>query len=203
MIRLAHPGTIADLAAGAGGLPVYMSGPFDIAQPVVSTIRGWFARHALGFELDISERTVAALVGDGWRKAPAAPPELIHARDLWVDMDDWGRRWPSERVRFGAMLLITVAEASGKHVTGEAAATEIEAFLRSGRPVGWLAIEPTAAPTAATPRLKFHSRFAVEGFRQIDLVRFAGVWPAVDAEPFRPVFATFAVRHDRPHLSVV
>jgi hypothetical protein len=116
----------------------------------------------------------------------------VHARALWADVRDWDRRWPVERTRFGAMLLITVkenlvrGEAGGwaaEHVIGSVVATEVEAFLRMNRPVGWLAVE--------LDHFRFRSRFAVEGFRRIDLVRFAGVWPVVDAEPFRPAFSIF------------
>jgi hypothetical protein len=169
------PGTVADLAARADGMPVYMSGAFDLAPSAISAIRGWLARQAPGD---------APGSGSGTR--------FVHARDLWADVRDWDRRWPAERARFGAMLLITVKEEpvpgetggeGAEHVIGSVVATEIEAFLRMNRPVGWLAIEPG--------RFRFRSRFAIEGFRRIDLVRFAAVWPAVDAEPFRPAFSIF------------
>jgi hypothetical protein len=114
---------------------------------------------------------------------------------------DWDRRWPVERTRFGAMLLITVKEdpvrGEAEHIIGSIVATEIEAFLRMNRSVGWLAVE--------LDHFRFRSRFAVEGFRRIDLVRFAGVWPAVNAELFRPAFSIFTTprRSAPPQLSAV
>jgi hypothetical protein len=182
------PGTVADLAARADRMPVYMSGAFDLAPSAISAIQGWLARQAPGG---------APGSGSGTR--------FVHARDLWADVPDWDRRWPSERGRFGAMLLITVKEEpvpadtrgeGAEHVIGSVVATEIEAFLRMNRPVGWLAVEPG--------HFRFRSRFAVEGFRRIDLVRFAGVWPSVDAEPFCPAFSIFTTpRRGEPRLSAV
>jgi len=182
------PGTIADLAAHARAMPVYMSGAFDLAPSAMSAIRRWLACPVPGS---------APGSGSGTR--------FVHARALWADVRDWDRRWPAERARFGAMLLITVKEepvpgetggGTAEHVIGSVVATEIEAFLRMNRPVGWLAVERS--------RFRFRSRFAVEGFRRIDLVRFAGVWPAVDAEPFRPAFSIFTTpRRGEPRLSAV
>ena len=169
-------------------MPVYMSGAFDLAPSAMSAIRRWLACPVPGS---------APGSGSGTR--------FVHARALWADVRDWDRRWPAERARFGAMLLITVKEEpvpaeSGckatEHVIGSVVATEIEAFLRMNRPVGWLAVEPG--------RFRFRSRFAVEGFRRIDLVRFAGVWPAVDAEPFCPAFSIFTTRRrGEPRLSAM
>ena len=182
------PGTVADLAARAGEAPIYISGAFDLAPPAMFAIRRWLERQAPGS---------APGSGSGTR--------FVHARALWADVRDWDRRWPAERARFGAMLLITVKEepvpgetggGTAEHVIGSVVATEIEAFLRMNRPVGWLAVERS--------RFRFRSRFAVEGFRRIDLVRFAGVWPAVDAEPFRPAFSIFTTpRRGEPRLSAV
>jgi hypothetical protein len=182
------PGTVADLAARAGEAPIYISGAFDLAPPAMSAIRRWLTRQAPG-----------SVTGSGART------KFIHARALWADVRDWDHRWPAERARFGAMLLITVKEqpipsetdgGAAEHVIGSVVATEIEAFLRMNRPVGWLAVELGC--------FRFRSRFAVEGFRQIDLVRFASVWPALDADPFRPAFSTFTTpRRSAPRLSAV
>jgi hypothetical protein len=181
------PGTIADLVARASGMPVYMSGAFDLAPSTMSAIRDWLARQVPGSAPGLAFGT-----------------RFVHARALWADVRDWDRRWPTERARFGAMLLITVKEepapdetsGAAEHVIGSVVATEIEAFGRMNRPVGWLAVE--------LGRFRFRSRFAVEGFHRIDLVRFAGVWPAVDAEPFCPAFSTFTTpRRGEPRLSVV
>jgi len=187
------PGTVADLAARAGEAPIYMSGAFDLAPLAMSAIRDWLACQVPGSAA-------------GPRPAPGrSATRFVHARALWADVRDWDRRWPAERTRFGAMLLITVKEepvpgetggGTAEHVIGSVVATEIEAFLRMNRPVGWLAVERS--------RFRFRSRFAVEGFRRIDLVRFAGVWPAVDAEPFRPAFSIFTTpRRGEPRLSAV
>lgn len=112
------PGTIADLAARAGGLPVYLSGAFDLAAPVIGAVRGWF-------------------------QGMAPEVDFIHARDLWRDLADWEARWPLERTRFGAMVLTTAAEAgAAAHVIGQTVATEIESFLAMRRPVGWLSVSP-------------------------------------------------------------
>jgi hypothetical protein len=180
--------TVADLAARAGGAPIYISGAFDLAPPTMSAIRCWLTRQAPG-----------SPAGSG------AGTKFVHARALWASVNDWDHRWPAERARFGAMLLITVREESApgetgggaaKHVIGSVVATEIDALLRMNRPVGWLAVEQG--------RFRFQSRFAVEGFRRIDLVRFASVWPAVDAEPFRPTFSIFTTpRRGEPRLSAV
>jgi len=169
-------------------MPVYMSGAFDLAPSAMSAIHDWLA-------LQVPGSTLGSVFGTGF----------VHARALWADVPDWDGRWPTERARFGAMLLITVKEelvpgetcgGAADHVIGSVVATEIEAFLRMNRPVGWLAVE--------LGRLRFRSRFAVEGFRRIDLVRFAGVWPAVDAEPFCPAFSIFTTpRRDKPRLSAV
>jgi hypothetical protein len=174
-------------------MPVYMSGAFDLAPSAMSAIRDWLARQL---------PSIAA----GPRPSPGrSATTFVHARALWADLSDWDRRWPVERTRFGAMLLVTVredpvpAEVGGwaaEHVIGSVVATEIEAFLRMNRPVGWLAVE--------LDHFRFRSRFAVEGFRRIDLVRFAGVWPVVDAEPFRPAFSIFTTpRRSAPLLSAV
>ena len=187
------PGSVADLAARASGMPVYMSGAFDLAPSAVSAIRDWVACQV---------RSSAA----GPRPSPRrSATKFVHARALWADVLDWDRRWPAERTRFGAMLLVTVKEdpvpgeaggGAADHVIGSVVATEIEAFLRMNRPVGWLAVE--------LDHFRFRSRFAVEGFRRIDLVRFAGVWPVVDAEPFRPAFSIFTTpRRSAPQLSAV
>jgi len=180
------PGTVVDLITRAGEAPIYISGAFDLAPPAMSAIRRWLARQAPG-------------------SGPGAGIRFVRARALWASVHDWDHRWPAERVRFGAMLLITVkeepvgSETSGgaaDHVIGSVVATEVEAFLRMNRPVGWLAVEPAC--------FRFRARFAVEGFRRIDLVRFAGVWPAVDAEPFRPAFSIFTTpRRGEPRLSAV
>ena len=188
-----RPGTVADLATRAAGMPVYMSGAFDLAPSAMSAIRDWLARQVSGS-------------APGPRPSPGrSGTRFVHARALWADVRDWDNRWPAERARFGAMLLITVKEepmpsesggGAAEHVIGSVVATEIEAFLRMNRPVGWLALEPG--------RFRFRSRFAVEGFRRIDLVRFAGVWPAVDAEPFRPAFSIFTTQwRGEPRLSAV
>jgi hypothetical protein len=182
------PGTVADLAARAGVAPIYISGAFDLAPPTMSAIRRWLTRQAPGNDAGSENGT-----------------KFVHARTLWASVHDWDHRWPAERARFGAMLLITVKEdaipsetggCAAEHVIGSVVATEIEAFLRMKRPVGWLAVE--------LGRFRFQSRFAVEGFRRIDLVRFASVSPAVDAEPFRPAFSIFTIpRCGEPRLSVM
>jgi hypothetical protein len=173
-------------------MPVYMSGAFDLAPSAMSAIRDWLARQVPG--------SAAGRLSPG-----RSATRFVHARALWADVRDWDRRWPAERTRFGAMLLITVKEEpvpaetgsrAAEHVIGSVVATEIEAFLRMNRPVGWLAVE--------LGRFRFRSSFAVEGFRRIDLVRFAGVWPAVDAEPFGPAFSIFTTpRRGEPRLSAV
>jgi hypothetical protein len=63
---------------------------------------------------------------------------------------------------------------------------------------------PPLALAVELDHFRFRSRFAVEGFRRIDLVRFARVWPVVDAEPFRPAFSIFTTpRRSAPQLSAV
>jgi hypothetical protein len=174
-------------------MPVYMSGAFDLAPSAMSAIRDWLAWQVPGSAA-------------GPRPLPRrSAARFVYARALWADLGDWDRGWPAERTRFGAMLLITVKEApvaveaggpAADHVIGSVVATEIEAFLHMSRPVGWLAVE--------LDHFRFRSRFAVEGFRRIDLVRFAGVWPVVDAEPFRPAFSIFTTpRRRAPQLSAV
>jgi hypothetical protein len=169
-------------------MPVYVSGAFDLAPSAMSAIRDWLARQVPGSDPGSGSAT-----------------RFVHARALWADVRDWDRRWPAERARFGAMLLITVKEepvpgetggGAAEHIIGSVVATEIAAFLRMHRPVGWLAVE--------LGRFRFRPRFAIEGFRRIDLVRFAGVWPAVDAEPFCPAFSIFTTpRRGEPRLSAV
>jgi hypothetical protein len=179
------PGSRADFAARAGGLPIYVTGQFDLAQSALD---------------DALE--------DLRREMPAA--EIIPARGLYESVADWERRWPIERTLYGAAVVVTSGAAAdlpdpisagtlsklpfrGGHEIRPEVATEIAAFVEMRRPVAWCGIEAPLPPYLVARR--WFPRFALET-RPPPGVWFhndAGcfLWPATDAEEFVPVISGF------------
>jgi len=161
----ALPGILGDLVARAEGLPIYCTAP-----------------------LAVHPALIGAVVGSFRREFPLA--EFVTARGLYRDSDDWRARWPRERERYGAGIVVTRGEGRpegadpfaglvGEHVVGIGVGLEIEDLDRLGRPVGWHAV--------VFPASYWLARFAVELLPEIHSSRFARLLPAPDAQPLRPV----------------
>ena len=161
----ALPGSLGDLVARVEGRPIYCTAPLAVHPALIGAVVGSF-RHEF----------------------PLA--EFITARGLYRDADDWRRRWPRERERYGAGIVVTRGEGHpenadpfarlvGEHVVGIYLGLEIEYLVRLGRPVGWHAV--------VFPASYWLARFAVEPLPEIQTSRFARLLPAPDAEPFRPI----------------
>jgi hypothetical protein len=161
-------------------LPVYVSGNFNLHPPRVKTALDWFRGMLPGAEFAYARELVARAGG----------------------IDAWSRRWPVERTRYGAMLLLTAALPeddamhSGQHVLEEPIVLELGAFLQMRRPIGWVAL-----PTGFG-EVRFTGRFVVESLERIDFLRFAVVAPAVDAQPFAPA-VMLPVQAEPPHPRTV
>ena len=160
------PGSIADLARRAAGRPIYCTaGQFNFHPELIRCNLAWL--HS---------------------QAPTA--KFIAARGLYTDLDEWRARWPEERTRYGAAVVMTVGENvpepddplatrfGGRHEIGAAVTTEITNLVTMRRPVAWLAF--------IWPKTFWFSRFAVEGFEPTSAERMAGLFPAADGETFAP-----------------
>jgi hypothetical protein len=180
--RFILPGSRADLAERAGALPVYVTGQFDLRQEVLDRIIG-----GLGAQM------------------PAA--EIIAARGLYDDLDDWKRRWPAEGTLYGAAVVVTsggpvempdgltrrqMAEFMlrppfrGGHVVSLAVEIEIASFVAMRRPVAWLGLE--------FPSSRWLSKFAVESDLPLGWIAALGtetarLYPAADADHFAPIMS--------------
>jgi hypothetical protein len=159
------PGSPGDLVARAEGRAIYCTAPPAIHPALI-----------------------AAVVGSFRREFPSA--EFVASRDLYRNADDRRNRWPRERERYGAGIVVTRGEGhpehadpfaglAGEHVVGIRLMLEIEDLDRLGRPVGWHAV--------VFPASYWLARFAVEPFAAIQTSRYARLLSAPDAEPFRPI----------------
>jgi hypothetical protein len=158
------PGSLGDLVTRAEGRPIFCIAPLAV-QPAL----------------------IAAVVGSFRRDFPHT--EFVTARGLYRDANDWRRRGPAERERYGAGIVVTRGEGrridadpfaglAGEHVVGIGVGLEIEHFVRLGRPIGWNAV--------VFPASYWLARFGIEPLPEIQTSRFARLLPAA-AEPFRPI----------------
>jgi hypothetical protein len=166
--KLAPLGSLADLISRTQGQPIYCTASFAVHRALMSVVLGSFRRDF-----------------------PAVA--FIDALTIYRNRDDWSRCWSSEHGRYGAGIVVTRAEAlpdgadpfaglAGEHVIGSRVAVEIETLVRHGRPVAWHAV--------VFPATYWLSRFAIQPFNCISRSRYAGVTPAVTAEPFHPLIGT-------------
>ena len=114
---------------------------------------------------------------------------FVSNRARYHSRDDWRRRWPAERERFGAGIVLTFADwngdwyggPTGEHVISAWAYCEILDLRRLKRPVLWYANEH--------PALWYFDRFTVESLPAMTSSRMARLIPNRDAEPFNPAIA--------------
>jgi hypothetical protein len=191
------PGSCADLAARAGGRPIYVTAQFALARSVLDEA------------LELLRRDM-----------PGA--EIIAARGLYEDLfADWHSRWPIERTLYGGAVVVTAGKPAelpdplpadllskplpfrGGHDIPSAVAAEIAAFVEMRRPVAWLAFEAPLPPYLVAWR--WLPRFAVDelprwrphptlsGVRRMEMISDAGayLYPAIHAEDFAPVISGF------------
>jgi hypothetical protein len=113
--------------------------------------------------------------------------DFVFARGLYLDTADWLRRWPTERNRYGGMILMTWANIvpepysgpRGKHAIGLGMMRELLDISRNRRPVLWLANE--------FPQWFNVARFSIEPPRgQQTACNFARLIEYRGAEPFKP-----------------
>jgi hypothetical protein len=158
-MTIALPGSLGDLVIRADGRPIYCTAPSGVRRKLMALAVDTFRREFPGAEF-----TDALIL-------------------------DRRRRWERKPDSYGAAIVITRAanrDASadpfdgiaGEHTLNEWAASEIEHFADTGRPVAWQAIE--------VPATYWFSRFAIEPFEWISTARYARIFPDGDAEPFRP-----------------
>jgi hypothetical protein len=169
------PGSLDDLVARAGKRPIYCTAPGGV------------------------RRALMAIAIESFRlEFPDAA--FINALTLYRHSDDRRSRWPRERERYGAAIVVTRADSSaenselfdkpsGEHALDAWVALEIDDFAHFGRPVAWHAIE--------FPASYWFSRFVVEPFEWIATSRWARVLPAADGELFSPkIGSPFATNTD-------
>jgi hypothetical protein len=158
-------GSLADLVSRAQDKPIYCTASFAVRRALMTLV-----------------------LGSLHREFPAAA--FIDALTIYRNSNDWRRRWSSEHERYGAGIVVTRAEAlvdgtdpfgglAGEHVIGSRVAVEVETLVRHGRPVAWHAV--------VFPASYWLSRFAIQPFNCISRSRYAGVAPALTAEPFHPL----------------
>jgi hypothetical protein len=165
-------GSLADLISRAQGQPIYCTASFAVRRALMSVVLGSLRRDfpAMAF---------------------------VDALTIYRDRNDWSDRWSSEQGRYGAGIVITRAEAlpngtdafaglAGEHVIGSRVAVEIETLVRGGRPVAWHAV--------VFPATYWSSRFAIRPFDRFSRSRYAGVSPALTAEPFHPLIGPSFIR---------
>jgi hypothetical protein len=159
------PGSLGDLVTRAQGRPIYCTPSLAVRRALMNVI-----------------------VGSLRRNSPAAV--FVDALTIYRDHNDWSRRWYSEHERYGAAIVVTRAEAlpegadpfaglAGEHVIGSRVGIEIKTFVRQGHPVAWHAV--------VFPANYWLSRFAIQPFNCISTSHYAGLLPALTAEPFHPV----------------
>jgi hypothetical protein len=165
-------GSLDDLVTQAEGRPIYCTPSLAVRRALMNVV-----------------------VGSLRRDFPAAA--FVDALALYRDYSDWDRRWPSERERYGAGIIVTRAEnlpegtdpfagLAGEHVIGLRVAIEVETLVRDGRPVAWHAV--------VFPASYWLSRFAIVSFNRICGTRYAGVLAARNAEALRPIIYSPFVR---------
>jgi hypothetical protein len=157
------PGSLADLVARAGGRPIYCTASPGTRRALVGMVTASFQR-------DLPD------------------VKLVNALTHYRHADDRRHRWPRERDRYGAAIIVTRPEVrpngdpfaglTGEHVIGLGAFSEIEGLAYLGRPIGWHAV--------VFPAAYWLPRFAIEPFAQISTGRCAQLLPDESTEPFQP-----------------
>jgi hypothetical protein len=166
---IALPGSLGDLVARAERRPIYCA-----ASPA-------------------AHRALLGLVIESFRR-DAPDGEFVNSRTLYRHADDRRRRWPRERERYSAAIIVTRAEdlpegadrfagLAGEHVISIWNALEIEDLAHLGRPIAWHAV--------VFPAAYWLSRFAIEPFIWVGTSRYAQLVSAADADAFRPVIGSW------------
>jgi hypothetical protein len=161
------PGSLGDLIARADGDPIYCTASGSVRRALVGIVIETFRR-------DFPDTTFIN--------------SLAHYRHA----DDRRTRWSAEVKGCGAGIVVTRAEAlpkgadvfaglAGAHVINVWEVLEIDYLARLGRPVAWHAV--------VFPAAYWMSRFAIEAFEWVQASRWAQLFPAADAEIFRPAIA--------------
>jgi hypothetical protein len=158
------PGSLGDLVTRAEGRPIYCAASGDVRRALMdAAINGFRCEH------------------------PEA--EFVNALTHYRHADDRRLRWPRERARYGAAIVVTRAEntvagadpfagLSGEHVINVWVALAISDLRRLKRPIAWHAV--------VFPAAYWQPRFAVEPFEWLQTSRWARLLPATDPEIFCP-----------------
>jgi hypothetical protein len=158
-------GSLGDLVTRAERRPIYCTASPGIRRALV------------GFVIETFRRDFPDAV-------------FINALAHYRHADDRRRRWPQERDRYGAAVVVTRAEShpedvdpfaglAGEHVINVWTTLEIEYLAGLGRPVAWHAV--------VFPAAYWLSRFAIEPFPVMRTSRWARLLPAAEAEAFQPI----------------
>jgi hypothetical protein len=177
---LLRPDPLADLVEQAGDKPIFVISPHPV-QP-------WFVAEIVKHELR--------------RKQPEAI--FVNCRGRAKSTNEFERRWVEERERYGAGIVLTVAEPTdedpeidrgdipdayingpirgilGAHIVGCSTWKVASDIAARGRPLLW-------APFFYD-HLPFVARFKLQLLTEMSHRRFARLFPVADAQPFRPAF---------------
>jgi hypothetical protein len=148
----------------------------------------YLATNTIDFNRAYSAAPLASL------RASYPSTNFVWSRGLYKDSDDWRRRWPNERGKYAAAIVLTFAPWGGdpysglihEHTIGSGTLCEIESLSWLGRPILWQANE--------FPAVLDISRFLVEPLPEMRRVRMARLVPDPHGKPFCPeIFSWFAV----------